>query len=153
MLNLKQFFIFWQKVKSQVNSYWLKGKIDPISNVKVLRLYLDKHQHFKTTMKNPNVLRISGPFMIIIVLNQIATFVWFVVRCGLKNAHQNDICLQDIGLCAENMVTILPSIVNIIEEDLYDHLTIARIFALTMSKIIIQALKTMRQIGYRHDMN
>ena len=37
-----------------------------------------------------------------------------MVRCGSKNGHQKDMCLKEIGLRAQNMLTILGSIVNII---------------------------------------
>ena len=38
-----------------------------------------------------------------------------MVRCGLKNIYQKDMCLKEIGLHAQNIVIILGSIVNIIE--------------------------------------
>ena len=34
-------------------------------------------------------------------------FEWDVVRCGSKNGHQNDTCLKELGLCAQNMLTII----------------------------------------------
>ena len=37
-----------------------------------------------------------------------------MVKCGSKNRHQKDMCLKEIGLTAQNMFTILGSIVNII---------------------------------------
>jgi hypothetical protein len=40
--------------------------------------------------------------------------VWYVVRCGFKHWHQKDMCLKKIGLCVQDMLTILSSIVNII---------------------------------------
>ena len=40
---------------------------------------------------------------------------WGVVGCGSKNKHRKDImCLKEMALCAQNMLTILGSIVNII---------------------------------------
>ena len=47
-------------------------------------------------------------------LYQTPIFEWYVVRCGSKNRYQNDLCLKEIGLHAQNMVTILGSTVNII---------------------------------------
>ena len=38
----------------------------------------------------------------------------YVGRCGSKNGYQKDMCLEDIGLCAQNMITMIGSIVNII---------------------------------------
>ena len=40
-------------------------------------------------------------------------FKWYVVRCGSKNGHQNDTWLKDIGLCAQNMLSILGSLINL----------------------------------------
>ena len=39
---------------------------------------------------------------------------WCVVGCGSKNRHQKDMCLEEIGLCAPKMFTILGPILNII---------------------------------------
>ena len=65
---------------------------------------------------------------------------WDVVRCGSKNGYQKDIMwLEEIGLCAQNLITILGSMVNISlgEGELYDHLMSRRIFTLIMNKIFI----------------
>ena len=67
--------------------------------------------------------------------------------CGSKNRYQKDKCLQEIALHAQNMITILVSIVNIIGGDLYDHFISMRIFALMMNKILIRALKIMRKVA------
>ena len=32
---------------------------------------------------------------------------WYVVRCGFKNGYQEDICLKEIRLCVQNMITII----------------------------------------------
>ena len=39
---------------------------------------------------------------------------WYVVKFESKNGHHKDVCLQDIGLRAQNMLIILGSIVNIV---------------------------------------
>jgi hypothetical protein len=44
-------------------------------------------------------------------------------------------CLKEIGLCVQNMITALGSIVNIIGGDLYDHLMSTINFTLIMNKI------------------
>ena len=41
-------------------------------------------------------------------------FEWHVLRIGSKNKHQNDMCLKEIGLHAQNTLTILSSKVKII---------------------------------------
>ena len=41
-------------------------------------------------------------------------FEWYVVGCGSKNGYQKDVCLKEIGLRAQNMITILGSIVDVI---------------------------------------
>jgi hypothetical protein len=39
-------------------------------------------------------------------------FEWYVVRFDYKNGYQIDICLKEIGVRAENMITTLGSIVR-----------------------------------------
>ena len=39
-----------------------------------------------------------------------------MVRCGFKNGHQKDMCLQEIGLLVENMQTVLVFVVDVIGE-------------------------------------
>ena len=51
--------------------------------------------------------------------------VWF----GSMNGYQKAMCLNDIGLRDQNMITNLNSTVNMIGVDLYDHLMSTRIFA------------------------
>ena len=46
-------------------------------------------------------------------LNQTHSFEWYLVRCDFKNGYQKNTYLKEIGLCAQNMTTILDSIVNI----------------------------------------
>ena len=47
-------------------------------------------------------------------LNLTHVFEWHQVRCGSKNKCQKDItCLKEFGLHAQNMITILDSIVSI----------------------------------------
>jgi hypothetical protein len=41
-------------------------------------------------------------------------FEWYVVRCGSKNKHQKDVCLEDIELRAQDMIGILGPVVNVI---------------------------------------
>ena len=60
-----------------------------------------------------------------------------MVWCGSKKGHQKDMCLQKIGLHAQNMITNLDSIMNITGEDPYDHLMSTIILNLTMDKILI----------------
>jgi hypothetical protein len=48
-------------------------------------------------------------------LKQIPIFEWWVVRCRSKDGHQKDMCLKEIGLHAQYWLTILGSIVNIVE--------------------------------------
>ena len=61
-----------------------------------------------------------------------------MVRCGSKNGYQNDMmCLKEIGICAQPMITILNSIVNMIGGELYNHLMSTRVFALTINKMFV----------------
>ena len=54
-------------------------------------------------------------------------------------------CLKEIGLHVQNVMIILGLVVNIIEENLYDHFTSTRIFTLMLSKIFIRAPKILRK--------
>ena len=49
----------------------------------------------------------------VIYLNQTPIFEWCVIRCGSKNKYQKDVCLKESELQAQNLITILGSIVNI----------------------------------------
>ena len=60
-----------------------------------------------------------------------------MVRCETKNVNQKDMCSKEIGLRAQDMLTILGSILNMIEADPYDHLMRRRIFTLIMNKMLI----------------
>jgi hypothetical protein len=43
-------------------------------------------------------------------------YIKFILRCGSKNGHEKDMCLVKVRLRAQNMLTILVSIVNMIGE-------------------------------------
>ena len=47
-------------------------------------------------------------------LNGTPIFEWWVVRCEYKNNYQKHMCLKEVGLCAQILLAILGSIVNII---------------------------------------
>lgn len=36
-------------------------------------------------------------------------FKWYVVMCGLKNQHQNDIYINEVGLHTQKVLTIVGS--------------------------------------------
>ena len=36
-----------------------------------------------------------------------------MVRCGSKDGHQKDVCLKEIGLRAQTIITVLGSVVNL----------------------------------------
>ena len=61
------------------------------------------HEHHKVNMPKSNTTLIWTPM-----------FEWYVVWCGSKNWHPKEICLNEIGLRAQNMLTILGSRVNMI---------------------------------------
>ena len=66
-----------------------------------------------------------------------------MVRCGSKNEHLKDMCLQDTGIHAQNILTILGSIINMIGGPLYELLYMIEG---PIYKIFIRAPKTMRQM-------
>ena len=56
-------------------------------------------------------------------------------------------CLEEIELLAQSVLTNLGLIFNISGEDLYGHFMSMRIFTLIMNKIFIRALKVMRKVA------
>jgi hypothetical protein len=60
------------------------------------------------------------------LINTNCTCEWYVLRCGSKNGHQEDICSKEVELHAQNILTTSSSIVN--DVHVYDHF---------MSRIII----------------
>ena len=71
-------------------------------------------------------------------------FECYMLWCGSKNKYQKGIlCFKKIGVCAQNMKTVISSIVNI-----YDHLVSTKIFTLIMNQIFIRrASNIMRSIS------
>jgi hypothetical protein len=47
-------------------------------------------------------------------LNWTPIVEWCVVKCGSKNGYPKDMCLEKIGLCAQNSMAFLGSTINII---------------------------------------
>ena len=88
---------------------------------------------------------VDAPKLIIYLLCT-PVFEWYVVWCGYKNKYEKDICLKEIGLHAQNMITIL-SLSQHDWGDLYDHLLSTKIFTLIIYKIIIGAPKIMRKVS------
>ena len=63
--------------------------------------------------------------------------------CGIPRAF----LLRQIGVHVENMIIILPSIIDIFRGNLYDHLMSMRIkFAVIMNKIVKRAPLFMRTL-------
>jgi hypothetical protein len=77
-------------------------------------------------------------------LNQLLTFIgtllfeWYVVKCGSKKEHQQDMCLIETErVHAHNLMFILGSPINIDWGDLDDHSIRKRMFTLIMNRIFI----------------
>ena len=49
----------------------------------------------------------------ILGVNWTPIFEGYVFRCGSKNGYQKVMCLKEIGLCAQSMITVLDSIVSV----------------------------------------
>ena len=60
--------------------------------------------------------------LIWLLLKQTRILEWCVVSCGSKSRHQNNMCLKEIGLHAQNLLAILGSVVNIGGEHRWHHL-------------------------------
>ena len=59
-----------------------------------------------------------------------------MVRRGSNNRHPKNMCLKEIELFVQNTLTILVSVVTMMERG-YDHLMGMQIFTLIMKKISI----------------
>jgi hypothetical protein len=68
---------------------------------------------------------------------------WCVFRCGSKRAHQKDMCSKEIGQCAQNLWTIVGSVLSI-EWGVYYHSVRKRIFTFIMNNIFTWTPKIMR---------
>ena len=70
-------------------------------------------------------------------LGRTPIFEWCVLSWDLNMDTNETKCLKEVGLRAQNMVTILGSIVNMIGEDLYNHLIRMRMLTLTINNLVI----------------
>ena len=92
---------------------------------------------------------LSGPNSVT-YLNQTPTFEWWVGRCGSKNRRPNDICVQkEIGLRAQNLLSILCSIANTIGVGGggYDHLSRKIYLSLIVNDVHLGS-KNCKENGY-----
>ena len=81
-------------------------------------------------------------------------FEWYVVRCGSKNKRQSDTCSKEIGLCAQNTLTIRGSVVNMIEGGiLYDHLYEYENLHFDSDQNILIGSKHHEANGYKHNLD
>ena len=64
-------------------------------------------------------------------------FEWYVVICDSKNRYETDMCLKEIGLRAQNMITIFRLNSQHKWGDLYDYLMSTTIFTLILHKILV----------------
>ena len=62
-----------------------------------------------------NPQKVDNLDSITFLIDMTSIFEWYVVWCDFKNNYQKDMCSKKIGLYAQNMITILGSIVNINE--------------------------------------
>jgi hypothetical protein len=57
--------------------------------------------------------KVDNPYLVTFLIKT-PTSKWYVVWCSSKNGQQKDMCLEEIGLHAQNMNLILGLIVHII---------------------------------------
>ena len=61
----------------------------------------------------PLVFKIGGPFWVTL-LNCTPIFEWFMTKIEYKNEHEKDVCNNETGLCSQNILGVLGSMVNVI---------------------------------------
>lgn len=76
-----------------------------------------------------------------------------MVGCECKNEHQKDICWKDIDLCAQNMLTILDTMVNIIGGGAIWSLTIVEDLHFEDEEDVHMSSKTYEESGHMHDLD
>jgi hypothetical protein len=81
----------------------------------LLVIYFCRHS-FLTALKQSHI-KVSRPYSV----THLKCSPIFECSVGSKNGSQKYTCLQEIGLRAQNVLTIIDSIVNLIGGDLYDH--------------------------------
>ena len=67
-----------------------------------------------------------------------------MVRCGSKNGHHKNMCIDEIGLHVQNMLIILGSLVNMIfffGGGVYDHLMSMIFFHLDKIRYLYELCK------------
>ena len=84
-------------------------------------------------------------------LDQTSTFEWYVIKFSFRNGYQKNMCLNEIRLRAQNMITVRGSIAHIIEGNPYDHLMSMKIFTLIMNKIFFINSANYEKNGYGLD--
>ena len=89
--------------------------------------------------------KVDNPYLVTFLI-MTPILEWYVIWCGSKNGYQKDMSLKEIGLRAQNMITILGSISQHNWGYLYEHLMSMRT-SLRMSKIFICAPKIMRHVA------
>ena len=66
-------------------------------------------------LKTPHIylhsfdLKVDNLYLVNTLLIRTPIFEWYVVWCGSKNKSQKEMCLEEVGLCAQNMITIIGS--------------------------------------------
>ena len=65
-------------------------------------------------LTNPRIISMSTSRYKVGMLNLVHNclkwtprFEWRVIRCGSKNGHKKGMCLDNVGLCAQNVLTTL----------------------------------------------
>jgi len=58
-----------------------------------------------------------------------------MVRCGSKVGHHKDMCLEEIGLQVQDMLSILSSMINMTRGDMYDHLMSTKTLPFLMNEV------------------
>ena len=144
VLHLNFHFETWHdnlRDSSRLLTRWDNSKTRKRMNEHVLKyvglrwsIFLIGHLHFNGKVDVPNSVT---------YLRRTLIFEWYVVWCGSKNKYQKDTCLKEIGLHAQNMITIVASIIDLLGGNLYDHSMSTRIFTLILNKIYVWAPKIM----------
>jgi hypothetical protein len=71
--------------------------------------------------------KVEGPYLATLLIRT-PIIEWYVVWCGSKNGYRKTMLWKEIGLHAQNVITILKSTINIKCWNLYYQLMSTRLF-------------------------
>jgi hypothetical protein len=114
------FFHFWFWLKQSYEVYE-ESECGHNSNLSIISHQLQRVSYrtrsgcvIMTLHSRHGYLKVHNPNQwLFLVGTDVWMFEWYLGWCGSKNGNCKDLCVNEIGLCARNMIIILGSIIKI----------------------------------------